>query len=65
MYGLFSSCPKRLSYGGSQLTSNLKINPSMSTVYVLESRLISRDGATLLSGSVNSKTAYWPNTSSR
>ena len=54
-------------------------------VYVLESRLISMDGATqipisefevsrwhnskslglVLSGSVNSKTAYWPNTSSR
>ena len=55
------------------------------TVYVLESRFISMDGATQIPisefeasemaqlkslclvrpGSVNSKTAYWPNTSSR
>ena len=43
-------CSKRLSYGVFQLTSNLKkiarfpMDPN--TVYVLESRLISMDGAT-------------------
>ena len=63
----------------------LKINPWISTLCVLEWRLLSMDGATqipisefevnrwhnsksscpVLSGPVNSKTAYWPNTSSR